>query len=262
MTFPDFRTWRRDNSGTVADYEAERAAAQSIPNVEVLTIRDPDGPTQVHVFYDGVEITPTEHHVDPGYGYALSDWRAGTEHVRRATGYSDAFRDAVVAARIEAEDSSYIERDVDDEPAPPWRSPARIEFLSDILTLAMEGGIGYWAMAVDWKRGVPGNELAWTEITVVDQEGAIDLGYDPTDLRDRWGEDETMMERLAPHKHTVTLDGIASAVGKIVRREITVRSDLADTISRASRENDAVEIDADGADLLFQIAALGEVTYG
>lgn len=65
------------------------------------------------VYVDGVRTEATIEWIDPGRGYQTSSWREHTESVLLDVDYSPAFRDDVVAARLEAEYSQYIEDDVD-----------------------------------------------------------------------------------------------------------------------------------------------------
>lgn len=85
--------------------------------VEILVIRDPDSYTDIMVWIDGVQTTVgvTEESVDPGAGHLLSEWRESTQAVRDRESYSPAFRDAVVAARVDYDHSQFIEDDEDEE---------------------------------------------------------------------------------------------------------------------------------------------------
>lgn len=120
----------------------------------------------------------------------------------------------------------------------PTRSPERVEFLNDVITTAVEGGINCWAAVSDYKwSGVP-------ETTVTVHE----LDYDTSDF----------MESGVP----VTVETIASAIGKIVRGESQISEDRVKMIKDASAENDAGDIDSDLADCIVQVAVLGDVVYG
>lgn len=46
------------------------------PRIEVIVVRDPDGPTRTEVFVDGVAVPATEFTVGAGRGWEWSDWTA------------------------------------------------------------------------------------------------------------------------------------------------------------------------------------------
>jgi hypothetical protein len=45
------------------------------PGIEVVVVRDPDGPIDVHVFVDGVEKVVREFRIDAGAGWSWDDWK-------------------------------------------------------------------------------------------------------------------------------------------------------------------------------------------
>lgn len=45
------------------------------PRVEIITVRDPDGGTDVHLLVDGVEIAFEEYGIDAGHGWEWEDWK-------------------------------------------------------------------------------------------------------------------------------------------------------------------------------------------
>ncbi|WP_327101220.1 hypothetical protein OIE68_22035 [Nocardia vinacea] len=47
-----------------------------IPHVEVVIVRDPDGPTEAQVFVNGVEYEATIFNIDAGAGWHWSDWKS------------------------------------------------------------------------------------------------------------------------------------------------------------------------------------------
>lgn len=142
------------------------------------------------------------------------------------------------------------------------RTADRTQFLADVLTTAVEGGIGYWARIMESKRAEDGS---WLEITVVEYEDAYDdeaLGLRPGDcyesLDNLW---DTGREALAKHTHVVTLDKVAHALNEVISGDY-VHKEMTARIFLANRSNDAGEIDAYDADAVVQVAALGEVVYG
>lgn len=55
-------------------------------SIEVIVVRDPDGPTEIQVFVDGFPRTVTEYHVDPGAGWTWTDWtRARDDNLANAS---------------------------------------------------------------------------------------------------------------------------------------------------------------------------------
>jgi hypothetical protein len=130
------------------------------------------------------------------------------------------------------------------------RSPERTDFLACVLVTAVEGGINYWAAVSDY---------SFTDAPV---------GYTMTDASVTVHEmDDATGEYKEPGVH-VTLAAIASAIQEIItRRDRGERPlDLADSyvsaIAGASAINDAGDIDADLADVIMQVAVLGNVVYG
>ncbi|MEV6323471.1 hypothetical protein AB0M45_20080 [Nocardia sp. NPDC051787] len=45
------------------------------PDIEVLFVRDPDGPDQFHVFVNGTTKTITLFTIDAGAGWCWKDWK-------------------------------------------------------------------------------------------------------------------------------------------------------------------------------------------
>jgi hypothetical protein len=78
--------------------------------VEVLIVRDPDGPTAVTTAVAGVAAAPLgvqETHVDAGAGWQCEDW---TRHREQALqGASEVLYDAVVAAFSDPPGGQYVE---------------------------------------------------------------------------------------------------------------------------------------------------------
>lgn len=131
------------------------------------------------------------------------------------------------------------------------RTAEREEFLSDIITTAVEGGTGYWAQVSQYQYVMDGELHVYTGPKI---EGGgtratlHELNDDETGYKD---------EPLV-----VTIDTIAAGIGKIERRDVQVHSWFHERILKASRANDAGQIDADDADIIVQVALLGEIRYG
>lgn len=77
--------------------------------IEVIIVRDPDGPTDVQVWQDGVRIYPEEFHVDAGAGWTWNGWTdMRDDHLSRV---SDAVRPALEEALTDPPGSEYIDRE-------------------------------------------------------------------------------------------------------------------------------------------------------
>jgi hypothetical protein len=135
------------------------------------------------------------------------------------------------------------------------RTPARAEFLSYILTTAVEGGINYWASVSDyrwWDPDLDGGKALHAEglcnayAVIHDQEG------------DRTGEHGTL----------VTVDDIARALGIIRQGPVEfLAADVRTAIiahdrSNGEPEGSYMDIDAGIADEIVQVALFGKVVYG
>jgi hypothetical protein len=138
------------------------------------------------------------------------------------------------------------------------KSPARIEFLTDVLITAVEGGIGYWSQCTNYswsaedptERGV----TLYIEADQVDEgDYRLPIGHG---IVESWGED------LPVYVVRVTLDDIASGLGFVTRGESGVASDYVGRIFAASVENDCGEMDALDADVVIQSAIFGKVIFG
>ena len=116
------------------------------------------------------------------------------------------------------------------------------EFYSDIITTAVEGGIGYWSQCDEYRW----QDRAPEDIYAVVRELAPDGSYVPeTDpaLRIDW-------------------QVIRKGLHMIVNREVPVRRDIFEAIQGGYDEWDAAEIDSEAADCIVQAALLGELRYG
>lgn len=104
--------------------------------------------------------------------------------------------------------------------------------LKDILTTAVEGGIGYWAALDNHLRDPDGS---WVCITVVPSE-----------------EDDEFERK--------TIDYLD--LKKVTRDVANGQYNLREDIVQAVKSGDPGNIDAEAADCLVQIACFGEVVYG
>jgi hypothetical protein len=110
----------------------------------------------------------------------------------------------------------------------------REQFLSDILTTAVEGGINYWASIRDVKR---------------DNNYSI-LSFE---CRDSVSEDD--------HWCKICVDLIDDTILQIVNRKVETYISFYNDIKLATSEEDASHIDAEDANDLVQIAAFGEIVF-
>jgi hypothetical protein len=140
------------------------------------------------------------------------------------------------------------------------RSKEREQFLADIITGAVEGGTGYWAQV---------SQYQWVDtfsVRIGDAETA--------DVKVVCGKRQGDEARATLHEMNddetgykdegldLTIDAVATGIGKIIRGEVSVHESYRKRIAEASRENDAGNIDAEDADIIAQAALLGEVVYG
>jgi hypothetical protein len=125
----------------------------------------------------------------------------------------------------------------------------REQFLSDVLTTAVEGGINYWAAVSDYKwyegdfRAIP----ASVKVHEIDD--------DPADVS------QPYFEVGVP----ITTKEIGAAIARIMNPNDEIKHlnpYVRSLVFQASMENDAGDIDTDIADTIMQIAVLGGVIYG
>jgi hypothetical protein len=116
----------------------------------------------------------------------------------------------------------------------------RKQFLNDVITTAVEGGIGYWSQVSDYHWG---DEIETTvRVHELDDDGTPDAIGVP----------------ITPAK-------IEDAIKLILTKDSHgdyIHSRIRSNIFEASAENDAGDIDADLADIIVQIAMFGKLVYG
>lgn len=120
------------------------------------------------------------------------------------------------------------------------KTDERKQFILDVFTTAMEGGIGYWSVANSYHYR---NRVTDTD----------DLDGFYADIEDFEDDDK-------PYK--ITPDVIVRGLNLIVTGPVTLRSDLMGHILLGNKTNDGGEIDADCADCIVQAGLFGEVVYG
>lgn len=148
------------------------------------------------------------------------------------------------------------------------RSAERADFLASIAVTAAEGGIGYWSMIVSEYR------WAFPEMKQRETDEAVevaDVTYTIAEFGDEGVTDESP-------RFEITLDTIARGL-RLIREAKVLDAETESwrglqtsvkflsigtrkAIMAAEREGDAGEIDSSLADVIVQVATLGEVRYG
>lgn len=115
------------------------------------------------------------------------------------------------------------------------KSQERKEFLNDVFTTALEGGIGYWAYAEEYK-----NDLGEYFAVVVDAEN----------------ED-------AFEKSTINQETIVKGINLIVNDgDFKINDRIRQEIMLANIQNDAGNIDVIDADCIVQAGLFKELVFG
>lgn len=131
----------------------------------------------------------------------------------------------------------------------------REQFLSDIITTALEGGIGYWSVADHYQwvddagvhvcvRGMHDSDcVRYGALAVVRVLRDDDEGYED---EQRW----------------ITTATIAEGIQRLLDGTVSYPVWAQDELVAAVHDNDAGMIDSDDADNIVQAALLGEIVYG
>jgi hypothetical protein len=138
------------------------------------------------------------------------------------------------------------------------------DFLSGVMCTALEGGIGYWAIAKDIKR-TEGDDWEYLSCELADNEEYHDAEIDQQEILDELVEEEEhiyedyedklrKMTEAAVKWNTLNYEVIA----KGCKRAIEGNYGFAKYIL----EQDGGMIDAGDADCIVQLGVLGEVVYG
>lgn len=162
----------------------------------------------------------------------------------------------------------------------PVRSIERQQFLADIIITALEGGIGYWATALRYKWSKtdgtalePGGVHAiimedddehQAMLEIVTTNFVSNEGRNPSawDLFHYGATIDPEDEDSEPLFYKLDIDTIAVGVKACLEEDFSLRSDIREYIRLADKENDAGDIDADGADAIVQAALFGKLVYG
>ncbi len=137
------------------------------------------------------------------------------------------------------------------------RTAERQEFLADVITTALEGGVGYWSQASEYRWFSP--DLSGGTAT----PGPNGTANAYATLHETDTPDGELGDAL-----TVDVDVIARAFGKIRRAasgDLVIpflSREYARRLRDAYDDIDAGDIDADDADVVVQVGLFGQVVYG
>lgn len=134
------------------------------------------------------------------------------------------------------------------------RSDERTEFLRDIITTAVEGGTNYWAQVsqYQWNDCMEGGKLRVSVGQRVGDETRAVLH--PLASDESGYEDEGKV---------IDIEGVARALGKIrSAAPLALNESIRAQIREADRDLEGGMVDAALADVIVQIALLGDVIYG
>jgi hypothetical protein len=138
------------------------------------------------------------------------------------------------------------------------RTFERQTFLCDVLTTALEGGIGYWCRVDSYWWFSP--ELPSSKNNRVQHETV-----DGVEFPNAWAKNARDTEDPESEPWgDITVETIATGIARILAADskISLASDYVGRIAVANRNNDAGEIDALDADAIVQAGLLGDVVYG
>lgn len=133
------------------------------------------------------------------------------------------------------------------------RTPARNSFLADIITTAVEGGIGYWSIALEYRWNDPGLPEVCQRL-----EAAPGGGGNAYAL---------IIDTETDQRHEITLDVAARGLRRIIEgrtnstdRDVAIVR-AADHANDLAPENGHGDIDAWIADQIIQAGLLGDIIY-
>lgn len=118
---------------------------------------------------------------------------------------------------------------------------------ADVLCTALEGGIGYWGLADKIQTAGPG-------LTGVDPDA-----YGSAEISDAEAESA---EEAAFTPFTLDYALIRRGFERILTGAVGARADIVEAVRTAAADNDAGQIDADAADVIVQVGAFNEITFG
>ena len=113
------------------------------------------------------------------------------------------------------------------------------QFLGDVMTTALEGGVNYWSACSEVER--------LEDLTIV------------SCLIHQLNDDEDGYEEEGLY---LTLKEIGLGIQRLMSGDVGVNSTLLGYISQAVAEKYAGHIDSDAADVIVQAGLLNEIRYG
>jgi hypothetical protein len=133
------------------------------------------------------------------------------------------------------------------------RSSERTEFLSDIITTAIEGGTGYWAQVSQYQYVMDGELSVCVGKRNGDGAKATIHELDEDDVEGSGYKKEGVV---------IDIDTIAHGIGLILSGKVGIHDRLEELLKRGNERNDAGDVDADVADMIVQAALFEEIRYG
>jgi hypothetical protein len=122
------------------------------------------------------------------------------------------------------------------------------QFLADVLTTAVEQGIGDWAVCSEINRCVDGDGY--------DQYTIVSAVIHDREFIDSDGDDEPEFPMTK-----ITTDTVALGMQRLMSGDIFVADDIASQISTSVREADC-DIDSLAADCIIQAGMLNKIVFG
>ena len=159
------------------------------------------------------------------------------------------------------------------------RSQARKQTLLDIFTTAMEGGIGYWSICLQYRWQLPddgGEDLDGFHAIVVadeDWEEAVDDAQDAVPAsresgRPKRSEVRALLQERG-QEHRIDANVIARGLNRLAKGDCTWGGKPMDragpccALARLiNRSPDDADYDADDVDNIVQAGLFGDVRYG
>jgi hypothetical protein len=130
-------------------------------------------------------------------------------------------------------------------------TPERNEFLCDVMTTAIESGIGYWAEVKDY---------AWGS-----NEGPCQTGWDlPRKERGTYSRAKIRVNddyEVGPWR-ALSIHTIERGIKRLATGKYGLGQQWLDWIVGGSASNEAGNIDAPCADVIVQVGLLDEIVYG
>jgi hypothetical protein len=147
------------------------------------------------------------------------------------------------------------------------QAATRQEFLRDVATTAVEGGIGYWSCATHYRWTTDGSgdldkQLPFPEVRIIPAESPEDFDGElaPGVTGTRFVE----KGRYLGLEITLTADMLERGLAMFAdaSKDIDLNAKSRKEVIGAATLNDACDIDADLADYIVQVSVFGKVVFG